>query len=516
MFKLSWAISITLLFLIYSNGLTQTAHQQLKTDHYHFVLRNLNPQVGSWYLLSVEKLKDKKKRQVFHIEVPDHLDVKLQLHALGLGFNGELCPLWDNPAFNLLTVDFDAHSDPYYPICDGSAYIRLSKPSNTKISSTESISRFLRRNLSSGERIINMVKPYIVSLSAEHGGVIFGEKSKKKRSSEGPANALVRYSSDRVPHASRHQIGIELKKDGEQMAYGQWYPSKMHDGIYASLMIPEWIDDDIKKSYPDRVHPLTASEADKLVYLIAYDLDDYQVEYVAGLEQPGLREPSTLHRHLVPVGNVPSYRREDTVAVFIGGFQQRHGRINRGPLKNRTYGYMQNGVIMDKLSDDLATFISTGSDVDIVTWPKRERSNHPVVSARQNGVPLIENGKPHRFVNNWGFGNWSGDSQGRLQSLRSAICIQNIEGRRFMIFAAFTSATPSSMAKTLQSYQCESAMHLDMNAYMYIHNALINYQAPNDVQVEYLHREMEYPKGLRRHRYILDNNERDFFYVYRR
>ncbi|MFW7379662.1 MAG: hypothetical protein ACOH5I_12690 [Oligoflexus sp.] len=511
-----YASIICTCFFLSAQANSRSDIQHIKTVKYNLILRNLNPMIGSWYILHVQETKKKQNRFTFHIEVPADKTVMINLHKIGLQFNEEVCPLWENPKFDLLAVDFSKHTDPYFPICEGTAFIRLAKPSNTKISSTESISRLLRQNFESGEKVINLVKPYLVSLAAEQGSNVYGKSGPKKPEMKEPTAALVSYKDDRVPFAAKHQIGINLKQDLEQLAYGKWYETEMHQGIYVSLMTPEWITDSIKSSFPDRVNALNNKEADKLAYLIAYDLDLYQAEYVAGLQQPGIRNPNALQKQFVPVGNVPAYRRQDTVGVFIGGFQQRHGRIKRGPHKGKVYGYTQNGVTLENLSPGLATFISTGKRADIISWSQASSVQQQLVSARQNGVPIIENSEPHALVKNWGWGNWSGDSEGRLQSIRSAICIQNQNNKRYLIFAAFTSATPSSMAKVLQSYQCQMAMHLDMNAYMYVHNAIINYEKSDKVDVEYLHQEMEYPKGLKRHRYILDNNERDFFYVYRK
>ena len=33
---------------------------------------------------------------------------------------------------------------------------------------------------------------------------------------------------------------------------------------------------------------------------------------------------------------------------------------------------------------------------------------------------------------------------------------------------------------------------------------------------EYLHKKMRYPENITKHRYVMDNNHRDFFYVHQR
>jgi hypothetical protein len=58
--------------------------------------------------------------------------------------------------------------------------------------------------------------------------------------------------------------------------------------------------------------------------------------------------------------------------------------------------------------------------------------------ARQNGVPLIENGVPGDRVTSWGGGNWSGSAEANLRTLRAGACMRTVEDRQFLIYAYFS------------------------------------------------------------------------------
>jgi hypothetical protein len=97
--------------------------------------------------------------------------------------------------------------------------------------------------------------------------------------------------------------------------------------------------------------------------------------------------------------------------------------------------------------------------------------------ARQNGVALVEpgpDGQPAagRWVTQWGAGNWSGSPGEQLRTLRAGACLLEHEGRRFLVYGYFSSATPGTMAQVFLAYGCRHAMHLDMNALEHTYLAL--------------------------------------------
>jgi hypothetical protein len=143
-----------------------------------------------------------------------------------------------------------------------------------------------------------------------------------------------------------------------------------------------------------------------------------------------------------------------------------------------------------------------------------------VVMARQNGVPLIEDGVPGDRVTSWGGGNWSGSAEANLRTLRAGACMRTVEGRPFLIYAYFSSATPSGMARTFQAYQCDYAMLLDMNSQELTYMALYQHDG-EALEAQHLVQGMAEvdvrgSRGTRIPRFVSAPDNRDFFYLVRR
>jgi hypothetical protein len=145
--------------------------------------------------------------------------------------------------------------------------------------------------------------------------------------------------------------------------------------------------------------------------------------------------------------------------------------------------------------------------------------------ARQNGVPVIEfdqasqSGVPGALVNRWGEGNWSGSEMMKLRTMRSGLALARNGNRRFLIYAVFTDATPSAMARVFQAYRCDYAMLLDMNALEHTYLAL--YRRPrSQMFVDHLLKGMNVleksASGDIVPRFLGYADNRDFFYVTRR
>ena len=60
----------------------------------------------------------------------------------------------------------------------------------------------------------------------------------------------------------------------------------------------------------------------------------------------------------------------------------------------------------------------------------------------------------------------------KLRTMRSGAALQTNHGKRFLIYAVFSDATPSAMARIFQAYRCDYAMLLDMNALEHTYLAL--------------------------------------------
>jgi hypothetical protein len=183
--------------------------------------------------------------------------------------------------------------------------------------------------------------------------------------------------------------------------------------------------------------------------------------------------------------------------------------------------------VFSKLRPGLATiYILEDGQLGMKTWTRDDEALLPRIRyARQNGVPVIERdpagveGVPSAFVSRFGAGNWSGSQDGNFRTLRAGTCLQETAARRFLIYAYFSSATPSAMARVFQAYGCSYAMLLDMNALEHTYMAVYALRG-SDLQVEHLVRGMEVldksEGGRLLPRFLGYADNRDFFYMLRR
>lgn len=163
--------------------------------------------------------------------------------------------------------------------------------------------------------------------------------------------------------------------------------------------------------------------------------------------------------------------------------------------------------------------------VQMKTWDTQDDGMLPKVKhARQNGVPVVEFDEksqatvPGRLINKWGPGNWSGSGEMKLRTIRAGAARQSHGRKRFLVYAVFSDATPSAMARVFQAYRCRYAMHLDMNALAHTYVAL--YRAGSQLFVDYLLSDMgevdKMDSGEEVPRFLGYHDNRDFFYVMRR
>ena len=281
--------------------------------------------------------------------------------------------------------------------------------------------------------------------------------------------------------------------------------------------------------------------------MVAMDLSQYEVRWGHGTHLPGVGWSARAQDRvrvelagpdgfgsLAPLqstGTVNPALLDRLVATMCGGFQRRDSAFKFGDLsKNRRgnhYGFIENGVMMSQLHPGLITAISyKDGSFDLKAWTDADNARLPEIRfARQNGVPLIENGRPGVFVSKWGEGNWSGSESGNLRSSRAAACISVQNEKRFLIYGYFSSATPNAMARIFQSYGCRDAIHLDMNSPGQGYFGLIS-NARGQVIVENpiaamanSNTKMNLPQGggqVQAPRFVGNADGMDFFYFLRR
>jgi hypothetical protein len=345
-------------------------------------------------------------------------------------------------------------------------------------------------------------------------------------------------------------LGIEIEEPGGQgMVPGSWYAAKDNPGIFVSVIAPEGIAPEIMRSYSHVVSNLDSVERKGLVYLVAFDLGRFELKYVLGTVHPKVDWSEHLSDRmkekslpgpdgigtiapLVSTGIVNPVDAHRTVAAFTGGFKRIHGALKHGLLGLRNhgshYGFLENGVVFSELQPGLSTIYALRNGwSDMKTWREEDHSLLSEVRyARQNGVPLIvgfdeaaQMSIPGPLVSRWGEGNWSGSVDEKLRTLRAGAALQESQGKRFLLYAFFWSATPSAMARVFQAYQCRYAMLLDMNALVHTYLAVYKRQGSR-LYVQHLIQGMAdvdmTVKGRYVPRFLGYADDRDFFYLTRK
>ena len=508
------------------------------------VLTDLNPVQHAWYVL---ELRDANGAlQAYHLQLPEPEHQRLMLDAadgsrlLITGSDGDVhCDL--SGAETLATAA--ARRLPYVPLCGGKLYLR--RRLRGAESGLETVVEFLRDRVWGGEVLVDAVKAQLQDSQREVGeltasgalpGTVVG----------GPRPARV---ADPFVDAAiaTERLGIGVDAPGRLLT-GQWYAARAQRGVFVSVMEPAAVAPDILDQHLGSVNPLDAVERAALTYLVAFDLAQFDVAFAMGTEHPRVDwSPRAFAAHaqsewpgpdgfatvspLAMTGMVPPWQTARTVATFVGGFKRDHGAFKYGAFSRSEngnhYGFMEDGTVLSSLKAGLATlYVLVDGSVHMSTWVERDNRKLELVRyARQNGVALVERdhetgeSRPGLLVNRWGPGNWSGSSESSLRALRAGMCLANQDGKSWLIYAYFSTATPSAMARVFQAYDCDYAMLLDMNAL--VHTYLALYQQGNHrVSIEHVVRDMSQAdpvlRGTPVPRFLSTPDNRDFFYLTRR
>lgn len=514
----------------FRNGQTLTAE-----DGTAYTLTSLNPHVNSWYVLEVTP--EGGRSRFVHFENADRLTWDISLVDEGgpaLLIEGEgdsfACAPWEDGELE----EAQQSSLPYAPVCDWSLFVR--NPVTGNRTTREAVAEFLRDNVIFGESIVNLIKGAFF----EDAFMVSSEGEEELEEIDGVellGNALLGNAPNMRPY-----MGFELAgTDAGAMTAGAWYEVAESPGIYASVMQPGMIASEVFQT--PGANRLDGVESRADVYLVAFDMARFDIGYELGTTHPGLEwssRPSNRHGQgrgpdgfntadpLVRTGMLNPAFVDRVAATFTGGFKRDHGAWRFGDYSTfnygHHYGFMQNGVLLSRLWPNLATmYLTQDGDVGMRTWAEEDEALMPdLLFARQNGVAIIEDGVPGSRVTSWGGGNWSGDANAILRTLRGGACVRTVEGRQFLIYAYFSTATPSGMARTFQAYQCAYAMLLDMNSQEHTYMALYVHDedGEEDMDVQHLVSGMAEvdPRGSNGPlpRFISAPDNRDFFYLLRR
>jgi hypothetical protein len=513
-------------------------------------LMNLNPHINSWFLLMLD-WPASGEHQSFHLENLDsqksltlsaNSDGSLQLEV---GGPSNPCPFKLGRGSAPGTLEEARKSGlPYVPLCDGRVYLR--NPVVGRATKLEKVTDFLRSHVWGGERFVSLVKKEAYRDKFLEQAAPQSNGRSVAASNEAPAPAVsdaARTSLAIVPP----DLGIEIDGQTQSMLEGEWYAVRDLADVFVSVMAPGTVAPTILHDRNPSVSDLGSVESAALVYLVAFELERFDLRYELGTEHPRLgwspRPPVSAQdpriagpdgidtaAPLARTGMVSPALASRTVATFAGGFKRDHGAFRYGPLAERNhgshYGFVEEGVIFSTLQPGLATVWTTPTGgVQLQTWTSPDGALvSGIRDARQNGVPLIEydasqqKSSPGAWVNRWGEGNWSGSANEDLRTVRAGLCLQEAHGHRFLIYGYFSDATPSAMARVFQAYGCRYAMQLDMNALEHTYLAIYVVRGEERV-VEHLIEGMavldQQSNGELAPRFLSFPDDRDFFYLTR-
>jgi hypothetical protein len=535
----------------------QTSSNRIKSDagiQGTVTLLNLNPAVNAWYVMEVN-WQDGSKFS-YHLENPQPLTEKVFLdpkYPTGIeiseGNSRYPCKLFASKTDGPLDQARNSQS-PYASLCDGRLFLRNAVTGHrTKL---EAEAEFFRTQVWGGEKVAVIFHHFLEDSHRETAKLTDasgprGAMPASGDAEDGPPPAMIdpKYAG-RVLTPSG--LGIPLENVQSGIAPGAWYGANGNPGVYVSLIEPQLIDGSILESYKALASPLDSVEASSLCYLVAFDLDHFDLGYALGTEhpsvewsehiQPAMKDPKLpgpdgigTISPLVGTGMVSPDSVRKTVGTFTGGYKRMHGAFKSGDLATKNhgshYGFAVDGVVFSKLQPGLATiFVLDDGSVQMKTWDLQDDAVLPKIKhARQNGVPLVEFDDkaqapaPGRLVNKWGPGNWSGSEEMKLRTIRAGAALLSNGKKRFLTYAVFSDATPSAMARVFQAYRCRYAMHLDMNALEHTYLALYR-RSGSQLFVDYLLTGMnqvdKMDSGEEVPRFLGYPDNRDFFYVMRR
>jgi hypothetical protein len=511
-------------------------------------LVNLNPAINVWYLLSVAWRDGGGVEPAWHLENPNPHGARVVLDEkypagieIAQGNNRYSCDLLGGSP-NALDQGRNSQLI-YYPLCEGRLYLR--NPAKGKRTALEAATEFLRNQVWGGEKVIDLFHHLLADRYRETGDTSNRTQPAAAatiKPGRPPAAQTDAEYPDRL--VMPENLGVALAQGVEKngMTPGAWYPAEGHSGIFVSVLQPDFISPAILHSYKTQVNNLDSVEASSLCYLIAFDLDRFELGYALGTEHPAVNwSDRTLPQMrdsrlpgpdgignidpLISTGLIEPDNGRRAVATFTAGFKRSHGAFRYGDLalKNHGshYGFIENGVVFSKLQPGLATvFMRNDGRLEMKTWTEADNTVLAGIRyARQNGVPLIESSAPGQLVARWGPGNWSGSEDEKLRTIRAGVALEENEGKRFLIYAVFSDATPSAMARVFQAYQCNYAMLLDMNALEHTYLALYR-RSGTEVTADHLIKGMSQldksASGALVPRFLGYPDNRDFFFVMRR
>lgn len=240
-----------------------------------------------------------------------------------------------------------------------------------------------------------------------------------------------------TPPWKPQNIKAFTKKAGE----GEW-GSYLKDSKGNTIAYRTFVSPDLKRPYVS-------------VGIVAFDLRQSKLNFLLGFDEPRATLPIANTR-LNRTGRIPS---EDAkikrlLAAFNGGFKSQHGN----------FGVMISNTVMLPPRDGFATVaLQKDGAVQIGAWGRDIKTSADYMAWRQNGPPILENGKINPLTNEMTAANWGAALDGTVAVWRSALGIN--KDNTVLYYAAGDGVVLPTMAEALLAAGADDAMQLDINNY---------------------------------------------------
>ena len=503
-------------------------------------LINLNPAVNEWHLLT---LSGPAGEVTWHLALVRPGADRLLLspdwgHGLVLegAADASRCALW-GPDAALDIAQAASAVTPYVELCGGRVLLRTS--ATGRRTARERTTDFLRDRVVGGEQITRFVRKTVYKDAWRQEAQLEQGVAPTPGDGTGPRPVHLDPSKP-APAIVPTGLGLRLAGTHGVVRAGDWYGVEGLAGAWVATVAPNLLDPAQAGPWRERLPALDDVERGALTFLLAFDLDAYTLGFTLGADHPRVswseRAPPAARDArpgpdgfgtalpLARTGVLSPADAGRVVATFTAGFKRSHGAFKSGPMSTvpgaTHYGFVEQGVVFSRLQPGLSTVVvNAAGEVDVRVWGADEATDD-VVFARQNGVPLVQPGpagpEPGLQVPRWGAGNWSGSADEKLRSLRAGACLIEQDGRRFLVYGWFSTATPSGMARIFLAADCRDALLLDMNALEHTYAAVYRTEA-GELQVSHLADGMEVldieQDGRALPRFLGFSDSRDFFWI---
>jgi hypothetical protein len=269
----------------------------VKTPERLLELVNLNPLIGSWFVLTMQTGKEKK---IFHIElqVPETDQLHLSQNGLKIiradgAASVEInCESFDDALTKQLLAD-QKNNFSYSEICNKRALVR--HQITGRQTAKEFVSGFLRDNIWGGEQITTAVKEtffqdkFLLSAKPEKEDAASAAQppvpAPKPEAAAGPLPGLID-ESFRGNTLVISEFGIKLVGNPEKLKVGEWYEIEGQPGMFASVVEAGMVEKSILNSHKNIVGALDRIESDAIALLIAFRKDHFDAGFMIGTDHP--------------------------------------------------------------------------------------------------------------------------------------------------------------------------------------------------------------------------------------